>query len=147
MSFELRVVIKHRAPNGALRRHCRDARVSDHVSHKAPSAKRCIKTCPCGLPDQPNLEVIKHRAPNGALRPGKPVTDDDFVWDVIKHRAPNGALRLDTHSLSGRRWLPRHKAPSAKRCIKTCNSPHLHSSQLIGHKAPSAKRCIKTRSP
>ena len=61
------MVIKHRAPNGALRLHLSPFTGAD-ARHKAPSAKRCIKTSENG-PDQTwSLFVIKHRAPNGALR-------------------------------------------------------------------------------
>ena len=39
----------------------------------------------------------------------------------------------------------RHKAPSAKRCIKTeWSAEFLARYGYEGHKAPSAKRCIKT---
>ena len=114
-----------------------------HVGHKAPSAKRCIKTARATFSVSRPTIVIKHRAPNGALRPWRTVTARytesmghkapsakrciktiEHVsvrlqpLQVIKHRAPNGALRL----FSGRRELlsvAGHKAPSAKRCIKT----------------------------
>ena len=110
-------VIKHRAPNGALRlrRGGRDLACLD--GHKAPSAKRHIKT---GRPRSRcrtrNL-VIKHRAPNGALRPAQP--------------ASTVSVR------SG------HKGPSIKRSIKTSGT-RASSSRSLGHKAPSAKRRIKT---
>ena len=38
-----------------------------------------------------------------------------------------------------------HKAPSAKRCIKTAMGLTRTRLTVPCHKAPSAKRCIKTR--
>ena len=39
------------------------------TSHKAPSAKRCIKTpITVGFSETMIISVIKHRAPNGASR-------------------------------------------------------------------------------
>ena len=61
-------VIKHRAPNGALR-HAVEGRVLEVA------------------------EVIKRRAPNGALRLKTGVGGHGLVG-VIKNRAPNGAFRL-----------------------------------------------------
>ena len=90
-------VIKHRAPNGALRPLIQLSRLA-----------------------RLNVAVIKHRAPNGALRRvegGEPW--GDLREHVIKHRAPNGALRqLVRRNLTVGHGLG-HKAPSAKRCIKT----------------------------
>ena len=60
-------VIKHRAPNGALRLPATTLVVMAS-SHKAPSAKRCIKTVKVVCHLEVGLQVIKHRAPNGALR-------------------------------------------------------------------------------
>ena len=85
------------------------------------------------------------------------------------YRAPNGALRLVNAPEPLGDALPRQKAPSAKRCIKTDNQrpPHRDlpgfvrkhrapkgalrpASRRLGQtvcrrqKAPSAKRCIKT---
>ena len=65
----MRAVIKHRAPNGALR--LKSEALVDLVQR-----------------------VIKHRAPNGALRLGGFSYNTDVTKGVIKHRAPNGALRL-----------------------------------------------------
>ena len=36
------------------------------------------------------------------------------------------------------------KAPSTKRCIKTCHLEIGERIEIDGQKAPSAKRCIKT---
>ena len=61
--------------------------------HKAPSAKRCIKTVPCSVISRPASVVTKHRAPKGALRL---VVQENFLIPgvlVTKHRAPKGALR------------------------------------------------------
>ena len=64
--------------------------------------------------------VIKHRAPNGALRQVLlDAVEVILLQDVIKHRAPNGALRQILLGPLGVRMVKRHKAPSAKRCIKT----------------------------
>ena len=105
--------------------------------HKAPSAKRCIKTINENEPIKASNIVIKHRAPNGALRQAAgPVVG--AVSGVIKHRAPNGALRLvlvlaiSTLNLS-------HKAPSAKRCIKTPQHDPWGEpgGSVIKHRAPN----------
>ena len=140
-------VIKHRAPNGALRRirACRDLRAVG-FRYKAPSAKQCIKTD--SSPRSCRTDPC-HKAPSAkrCIKTGEPGRGECRVVSfVIKHRAPNGALRhqrLSTHNcIRGC-----HKAPSAKRCIKTrtrracCRAPRMR------HKAPSAKRCIKTLYP
>ena len=66
--------------------------------HKAPSAKRCIKTV------------------------SFPFTHVGF--DVVtKHRAPKGALRRHVYELALDAVNFGHKAPSAKRCIKTGYTP------------------------
>ena len=64
--------------------------------HKAPSAKRCIKTG--SQEDAHRARYTRHKAPS-AKRCIK--TEGDVMvttgrWEVIKHRAPNGALRQDT---------------------------------------------------
>ena len=86
--------------------------------HKAPSAKRCIKTL--------NERDI---CPNEVI--------------VTKHRAPKGALRHEVVASTSRAHLG-HKAPSAKRCIKTSQIRVVDGEVKAGHKEPSAKRCIKT---
>ena len=63
--------------------------------------------------------VIKHRAPNGALRRSEIGHVGGAVLRVIKHRAPNGALRQDEIVNSNAALTHGHKAPSAKRRIKT----------------------------
>jgi len=63
---------------------------------------------------------------------------------VIKHRAPNGALRRGIVSDSVGCVIESHKAPSTKRCIKTCQTTGCQPLRAYCHKAPSAKRCIKT---
>ena len=66
------LVIKHRAPNGALRLHWFIG--SQHLFH----------------------DVIKHRAPNGALRRADlGILPPAFTERVMKHRATGGALRPD----------------------------------------------------
>ena len=85
---------KHRAPKGALRLSWSAQLGSTSQSQKAPSAKRCIKTC-------------EREAPGS------------HGHTVRKHRAPKGALRLLVPMLQQRVELVRQKAPSAKRCIKT----------------------------
>ena len=162
-------VIKHRAPNGALRRISSSASKMSSSGHKAPSAKRCIKTFEDVAVCRGGSFVIKHRAPNGALRPNfnnaihvrtplchkapsakrciktRPPQSVHCARRnrVIKHRAPNGALRRSCQDRQREDLQPRHKAPSAKRCIKTSTTwPPLPSPPR--HKAPSAKRCIKT---
>ena len=143
-------------------------------SQKAPSAKRCIKTCDNrkshGTRARP---VRKHRAPKGALRPrprrnrltNNPTSESierqrciktDNAQDIVakhilvrKHRAPKGALRLTDLHARTRQSLNRQQAPSAKRCIKTLLTIPRLWVYVVGQKAPSAKRCIKTspRSP
>ena len=61
-------VRKHRAPKGALRLQHHAALRRDEFRQKAPSAKRCIKTCDERLFDVAGNLVRKHRAPKGALR-------------------------------------------------------------------------------
>ena len=102
------------APNGELRR----LNISLHnvlaVSQKAPSAKRCIKTCLVNELTHKRLMVRKHRAPKGALRRvrDKVVSLENFP--VRKHRAPNGALRrvprCQTLGLGG--VVRKHRAPN-----------------------------------
>ena len=93
-------VIKHRAPDGALRLLVVDLNGDTLIRHKAPSARRCIKTLRTSTRTRTLRPVIKHRAPNGALRhtginDGIPVLE----LHVIKHRAPNGALRQAKRAL------------------------------------------------
>ena len=112
---------------------------------KAPSAKRCIKTCSSSRstsshspPCQKALSAkrcIKTRCRSSpTMRRGT---------RVRKHRAPKGALRQSAF-VCGNGVVARQKAPSAKRCIET----HVHVEHVaefdLRQKAPSAKRCIKT---
>ena len=65
-----RAVRKHRAPKGALRLiYAARGQLLCERRQKAPSAKRCIKTCSF-MPSRhtENTSVRKHRAPKGALR-------------------------------------------------------------------------------
>ena len=62
---------------------------------------------------------------------------------VRKQRAPKGALR-QVRSADSVNVAAGQKAPSAKRCIKTCWSGCYRVGQPSSQKAPSAKRCIKT---
>ena len=111
---------------------------------KALSAKRCIKTrCRSSPTMRRGTRVRKRRAPKGALRQrclNRVVTP---VSCVRKHRAPKGALRQSAF-VCGNGVVARQKAPSAKRCIET----HVHVEHVaefdLRQKAPSAKRCIKT---
>ena len=142
------------------------------MSHKAPSAKRCIKTwtrsaalCParCAVIKHraPNgalrrfdeglhvldggVEVIKHRAPNGALRPPRARSRNRTSYrSVIKHRAPNGALRQRTGQVVPQTHtrVIKHRAPNG--ALRQPAVLPLHYLGLTRHKAPSAKRCIKT---
>ena len=87
------------------------------------------------------VKVTKHRAPKGALRLPLPAPSGlQVAPGVTKHRAPKGALRHDEHYPSGERILKTgHKAPSAKRCIKTwarSPSPGPSSSGVTKHRAP-----------
>ena len=61
-----------------------------------------------------------------------------------KHRAPKGALRRTLVTTWHRNLFSSRKAPSAKRCIKTCGNPMYGYFSIPSQKAPSAKRCIKT---
>ena len=65
------------------------------------------------------LIVRKHRAPKGALRPNQNDFFTPLTTPVRKHRAPNGALRLPHDEAGADGFDGGHKAPSAKRCIKT----------------------------
>ena len=133
-------VTKHRAPKGALRPAI--ASRAEDVSaccHKAPSAKRCIKTCVHPVAGSVARHVTKHRAPKGALRLNSSSLSRRDKSGVTKHRAPKGALRP---ILTFSHELPissRHKAPSAKRCIKTRNNKTRGATQSLSvtkHRAP-----------
>ena len=63
---------------------------------------------------------------------------------VRKHRAPKGALRHSKTIILRPVLKVRQKAPSAKRCIKTMETPSANRQTTLSQKAPSAKRCIKT---
>ena len=88
-------VIKHRAPNRALRPLVNDNLVNSQVKcvikHQAPNGAlrqlifRIVRIVSC-------CQVIKHRVPNGALRPPRAELFLVGTRGVIKHRAPNGAL-------------------------------------------------------
>ena len=132
------------APNGELRR----LNISLHnvlsVSQKAPSAKRCIKTC-CQPRVVRTIRIVrKHRAPKGALRLSLGRSMTGTICLVRKHRAPKGALRLapGVFHERGEFSVRKHRAPTGalRPIIDNCNTPERISSQ----KAPSAKRCIKT---
>ena len=109
---------KHRAPKGALRLSWSAQLGSTSQSQKAPSAKRCIKTCEREAPGSHGHTVRKHRAPKGAFRRSCDDVRDLTRAIVRKRRAPKGALRLG-RSHAGLASSLRQKAPSAKRCIKT----------------------------
>ena len=106
-------VRKHRAPKGALRPASRPIGVTPRLGQKAPSAKRCIKTCWRLRCSACRSTVRKHRAPKGALR-------------------PLTAASLTSLQNSGQ------KAPSAKRCIKTPREkdPSAYLIPVRKHRAP-----------
>ena len=138
-------VRKHRAPKGALRQiRADESLLRQWPGQKAPSAKRCIKTCIQSGETVTQALVRKHRAPKGALRHLDALHLVLFDIQVRKHRAPKGALRrvmiVGFREYDGKR----QKAPSAKRCIKTQPEREPMPAPVIGQKAPSAKRCIKT---
>ena len=163
-------VIKHRAPNGALRRFLPIATLESpfSFSHKAPSAKQCIKTAssprscrtdPChkapsakrciktGEPGRGECRVvsfvIKHRAPNGALRHQR-LSTHNCIRGCHKAPSANGALRLERGELAVERLgcVIKHRAPNGALRLSIRNA---RSECRRGrHKAPSAKRCIKT---
>ena len=116
-------VRKHRAPNGALRHwFCTHDPAGRMYCQKAPSAKRCIKTQERrGSPQGSCGSVRKHRAPKGALRP-RSSHSPQLSFFVRKHRAPKGALRQAYRQNPGGDLDRSQKAPSAKRCIKTCSA-------------------------
>ena len=64
-----RTVIKHRAPNGALRlfEGYTVGGLTDVIKHRAPNG--ALRLEHMGIPMRLLVWVIKHRAPNGALRP------------------------------------------------------------------------------
>ena len=89
---------KHRAPKGALRPPQSVGRgLISPLSHKAPSAKMCIKTSVPRAKVRHRNQARKHRAPKGALRP-RCYASGAVGCSVRKHRAPNGALRPDFFS-------------------------------------------------
>ena len=69
------------------------------------------------------------------------------VTRSISHKAPSAKRcikTVDNMIVIATVVEPSHKAPSAKRCIKTWRECRWGSPRLRCHKAPSAKRCIKT---
>ena len=116
------------------------------VGQKAPSAKRCIKTRPLGVPLLLLFGLVrKHRAPYGALRREGLLPRRSSSGIVRKHRAPKGVLRQLKASLFARverelQSTERHKV----RCIKTGPSPHPRRQRAQSLKAASTKRRIKT---
>ena len=110
---------------------------------KAPSAKRCIKTCDAVSLGMELSGGQKAPSAKRCIKTPGPRLTSSLVNTVRKHRAPKGALRRRTSA----RVMPftmSQKAPSAKRCIKTCGVPDGQAPHRSGQKAPSAKRCIKT---
>ena len=130
-------------------------------SQKAPSAKRCIKTCPAGSSGYPRPQVRKHRAPKGALRP-----PEQFVQlgNLVRQKAPSApnfarnSLLLTLYQLSEIAEFQRSDfkrrnnrpgitcnifaEPSAartKRCIMTAKSSSLdhRRSRVRKHRAPN----------
>ena len=137
---------------------------------KAPSAKRCIKTCQDVCQSGAWLAVRKHRAPRGALRQrpvqgcfnfvtsqkapsakrciktGHKNRPHQHVTLVRKHRAPKGALRRRQRATPLRRRATHQKAPSAKRCIKIVQKPRPRWSVGVRkHRAP--KGALRRESP
>ena len=94
----------------------RDSPATARDGNKAPSAKRCIKMRHRTM-TSPTMRVLKHRAPNGALRQRIVELLRQILNLVIKHRAPNGALRQRVLGHELLCLLSGHKAPSAKRRI------------------------------
>ena len=142
-------VIKHRAPNGALRLHeglHRRREVAAAIKHQAPNgALRLVGHD--GESDR--AHVIKHRAPNGALRPvGRELLDDRIVAHVIKHRAPNGALRLHStsHLVLSFRLVIKHRATNGALRHAQVTLEQLQLGLVIKHRAPSgALRLVEHR--
>ena len=143
-SVDLENVRKHRAPKGALRRlEGVNLPFCAGVGQKAPSAKRCIKTCDCLAMCSALLCVRKHRAPNGALRRAVFICFQRFLACQKAPSAKRCIKTLCEHRMV-QRELCSQKAPSAKRCIKTIETVEQGYQAVAGQKAPSAKRCIKT---
>ena len=97
VSMSFRVVIKYRAPNGALRpviaaaHGCGEVEV---IKHRA--SNDALRRADLGiLPPAFTEGVIKHRATGGALRHARPRGVGCSVVHGHKDRAPNGALRLE----------------------------------------------------
>ena len=117
------------------------------MRQKAPSAKRCIKTClRRRLRSRWPRQVRKHRAPKGALRPSEAKAPTAAPIKVRKHRAPKGALRQDILRIV-RDNLEGQKAPSAKRCIKTGRLPRrgVCVSPVRKHRTPKGALRQSTR--
>ena len=117
-------------------------------SQKAPSAKRCIKTCSVACYPEVVESVRKHRAPKGALRRAPRLSAASASMRCQK--APSAKRCIKTTSVEtifDEKFTIGQKAPSAKRCIKTAHrESDLDLVDMLGQKAPSAKRCIKTMS-
>ena len=141
------LVRKHRAPKSALRRVAGCPRevvlvqVRKHrtpqISHVIPFFQLCTNSQKSQSFNDPtkNVETTgrelratflrnhPRRAPNSALRRQVVEHDDVGFSEVREHRAPKGALRHTECCYCGNSSNPRQKAPSAKRCIKTCGVP------------------------
>ena len=121
MRREVTHVIKHRAPNGALRHVGRRIRRRRHRRH-----------------------VIKHQAPNGVLRRDLiPVLSRQLPGS---HEAPSAKRCIKpTEPATRQAPSPSHKAPSTKRCITTSFASGRPARRDHREKAPSATRRITTR--
>ena len=132
-------VIKHRAPNGALKQTGLNFSLTCISCHKAPSAKRCIKTSLPWCCSAPYLR--RHKAPS-AKRCIKTRVSISEIWSsprVIKHRAPNGALkRCCSRSGSGNRRprVIKHRAPNGALKPLTRRSEG-YAVTVIKHRAPN----------
>ena len=117
-SHRQRLVRKHPAPQGALRRVDGDECLGAH-GQKAPNTTRRIKTHPA------------HAGIDPVYHPKAPST--------------RRCIKTMPHQ-SERRSSRRQKAPSTRRCIKT-SLIWRPSMRFWGQKAPSTTRCIKTCRP
>ena len=115
------------------------------LRQKAPSAKRCIKTTVPSAGRQWPIRVRKHRAPKGALRPRANATDKDFA--TLCQKAPSAKRCIKTPRSCRTRQsctssVRKHRAP--KGALRPMRSEDNVARPLMSQKAPSAKRSIMT---
>ena len=135
-------------PAGCLRsrwrsspRKWRNDAVPRGRGQKAPSTRRCIKTCHS---DAYQSCRPRQKAPSTTrrIKTNMTTTPSSVLVLVRKHPAPEGALRPDL-----RRILEEHgtrqKAPSTRRCIKTLARVALDNLPKLVRKHPAPEGALR----